>query len=93
MLAKPLEWNKPSDHPHDMGCEDAVCVAVGIGGRYSIEPMRGGHTGFLLWWAEDNFTFAECATVEEAQTKAEADWQQRYADLGRAALNPDGDHG
>lgn len=74
--AKPLFWRKPTDHPQDR--ETASWVANGIGGQYSIEPQRDGT--FLLWWAHDNFIWEKCETIKEAKTKADADWQKRFAE-------------
>lgn len=83
MSAKPLNWRKPTSSGADFGYEDALLMADGIGGKYSIATDKVA--GFLLWWAEDEFTFAECATVEDAKAKAEADWQERYAALSAEA--------
>lgn len=73
--ARPLFWRKPTDHPQD---GEGDWVADGIGGRYSLDKQRDGT--WLLWWAHDNFIFEKCATFAEGKQKAEADWQQRYAD-------------
>lgn len=79
--AKPLQWRKPTDPPHDPG--GALWVANGIGGRYSITKKRGD---ILLWWAHDEFVWEECASVVEAKAKAEADWQARFAEHIAAGL-------
>lgn len=74
MRAKRLNWYKPTDHPEDS--EDALWMAHGIGGRYSItcEDDR-----FLLWRADDSFSFTGFLTLEEAQKAAEDDWQAAFA--------------
>ena len=69
ITAKPLRWRKPSDHPQDM--EDAAFVANGIGGRYAVTDDG------LLWWAHDEFTFEQFASIDAAKDAAEADWQRR----------------
>jgi len=76
-IAKPLYWRKSTDHPQDSG----QWVANGIGGRYSAEKQRDG--SWLLWWAHDNFIWEACGTFAEVKEKAEADWQQRFADRVR----------
>ena len=73
--AKPLHWYKPKDHPQDS--EDAICIAHGIGGRYSIYPDGDG---FLVWKADDEFTFLSGKTVDECKALAEAHWQAAFAD-------------
>lgn len=72
--AKPLRWRKPTDHPQDN--EDALWVADGIGGRYSITD-QGDHV--LLWMAEDNFAWQRFATVMQAKDAAEVNWQREFA--------------
>lgn len=70
---KPLKWRKPTDSGADFGLEDAVAVADGIGGKYSITPDSGN---FLLWDSHDEFTFQNYPTLDEAKAAAEAHWQK-----------------
>lgn len=56
-----------------MGLEGALCIANGIGGKYSITRDSGN---FLLWDADDEFTFQNYPTLEEAKAAGEADWQK-----------------
>lgn len=70
---KPLNWRKPTDSGADFGLEDAVAVANGIGGKYSITKDSGS---FLLWDSYDEFTFDNYPTLNEAKAAAEAHWQK-----------------
>lgn len=79
---KPLAWRKPTDHPQDD--EDALFVAAGLGGNYAISTRQmtrksfdGSTMGHLLWDAEDNFSFTEHASVEDAKAAAQADFERR----------------
>ena len=74
-FAKPLTWRMRSDHPQDN--QNAVLIADGIGGRYSIEAADAH--GWILWWANDEFTFLKCVTLAEAHEATEANWQERVA--------------
>lgn len=69
-----LDWYTPTDHPQDD--EGAVCVAHGLGGRYSICDARGG---VCLWYAGDEFTWTAHATLEEAKALAEDDFNVQMA--------------
>lgn len=89
MPAKPLKWRKPQDTGQDYGREGAAWVADGIGGTYAIEADG------LLWWADDPFTFVQCANVAAAKATAEEDWQKRFAALEAPATpsHPEGREG
>lgn len=78
MRARPLRWRKPNGTGSDHGHEDALWIANGIGGKYSITKDSGE---FLLWWADDEFTFTQCKTVAEAKTVAEGNWQAAVANV------------
>ena len=87
---KALEWYTPSDHPQDR--DEATCIAHGLGGRYTIsEPQRlyMGGEGYLLWWAHDEFTFAEFRTVDEAKAAAQADFERRIRSTLETNSPPD----
>lgn len=73
-----LEWRKPNDHPQDMGLEDAICVANGFGGRFSITPDTDG---FLLWMDDDEFVWKKFETVEQCKRYADCLFQKRVLDL------------
>jgi hypothetical protein len=82
IAAKPLKWRKPTDHPCE--AETSICVADGIGGKYSIQADRIGK--FLLWFAWDAFVWAAYPTLQAAKDAAEIDWQKRFrAHLERTA--------
>lgn len=76
MPIKPLRWRKPGKSGADLGHEDAICIADGIGGKYSITKDSGE---FLLWWADDEFTFVKCQTLDAAKAIAESNWQNAIA--------------
>jgi len=71
-----LEWRKPSDHPCDM--ENAIWVANGFGGRYSIQEVSDG---FLLWLDDDEFVWKQFGTVEKCQRYAECRFQHVVSKL------------
>ena len=73
-----LDWRKPTGHPQDMGLDDAVFVANGFGGRYSITPDSGE---FLLWLDDDEFVWKKFKTVEKCKRYAECRFQKRVRDL------------
>lgn len=73
MQIKSLSWRKPTGDGADFGLEDAVAVANGIGGKYSITKDSGQ---FLLWDSYDEFTFQNYPTLDEAKAAAEAHWQK-----------------
>lgn len=79
---RPLRWYKPTDHPCDR--EDALWMAMGYGGRYSIQE-DGGH--YIVWMADDEFTFEQGESVDACKTIAERHWQSQIASLatGEAA--------
>jgi hypothetical protein len=75
---KALTWRKPADHPQDM--EDALWIANGVGGHYSIskqQSLSSGSPGHLLWWPDDEFAFDEFRNVEAAMAAAQADYEAR----------------
>lgn len=76
MQIKPLRWRKPNDTGSDLGHQDAVCIANGIGGKYSITRGSGD---FLLWDCNDEFVFQNYPTLDEAKAAAEAHWQKSVA--------------
>lgn len=85
MKIKPLEWRKPKDDGQDIGYEDSLAMADGVGGIYNIcattlTTLTGG-PGFLLWWCWDPFVFEEHATEESAKVSAEAHWQKTMKEL------------
>ena len=82
LVVKPLEWREPKDDGDDFGHENDFLIADGIGGKYSIQ-QEADH--MLLWWAWDGFVWERCESVDEAKSKAEADWQQRVRSI--IALN------
>lgn len=72
-----LHWRKPSDHPQDsFGEADIVCIAFGLGGRYTI---RRDDFGCHVWWPEDEFTFDTYPDIVAAKTAAENHWQTEFA--------------
>ena len=72
VAVKPLKWRKPTDHPQDD--DDAVAVAPGLGGQYSI-TKESDHA--LLWDAEDNFVWTQHPSVKDAKAAAQADYERR----------------
>ncbi len=78
MKIKTLRWRKPNGTGSDLGHEDSLWVADGVGGKYSITGDSGA---FLLWWPHDEFTFEEHATVANAKVSAEAHWQDAVGRL------------
>ena len=71
-----LVWRKPRKHPQDM--EDAILVAEGFGGRYSIEKQDDG---FLLWLDDDEFVWKQFVTIDECKRYAECRFQKKVRDL------------
>ena len=71
-----LEWRKPQEHPQDM--EDALLVAEGFGGRYSIEEQK---VGFLLWLDDDEFVWKQFETVEKCKRYAECRFEKKVREL------------
>jgi len=80
---RPLHWYKPTDHPQDG--EDALWMAHGIGGRYSIQEDAGK---FIVW---DEFSFVTCDTIEACKAWAEADWQKNVRAALRSSPPADGE--
>lgn len=78
---KPLEWREPTDHPMDD--EDAICVADGLGGQYSVTQRQlvrresPDNMGHLLWDAEDCMSFTEHLNVEDAKAAAQTAYEVR----------------
>lgn len=79
MKIKPLRWRKPNDTGSDLGLDGALCVANGIGGKYSI--TRDSGNSFLLWDADDEFTFQNYPTLDEAKAAGEVHWQKSVASV------------
>ena len=79
-MSRLLKWSKPNGHPQDS--EDAIFVANGLGGRYSVESDG------TLWFAHDEFTWELCADVAAAKERAEADFRERLAPLLDALRSP-----
>jgi hypothetical protein len=77
--ARPLRWYKPTDHPQDS--EDALWMAHGIGGRYSIQEDLDK---FIVWLADDEFRFITCESVGECKATAEEHWQKAVAAVLRS---------
>lgn len=73
MLVKPLVWREPTHRPQDQG--DALLVADGIGGQYSITNDEIG--GFNVWWAHDIFSWTRFPTMSIAKDAAQADFEER----------------
>ena len=71
-----LEWRKPSDRPGES--EDAICVADGFGGQYSVQPDLDK---FIVWFAEDEFSFKTFDTVDQCKRYAECQFQNRLRKL------------
>jgi len=75
LLACPLDWRVPDED--ELGHEEDVLTALGIGGSYDIGEQSDG---YILWWAADPFTFQDgFATIDDAKAAAEADWQKSIA--------------
>lgn len=86
MNIKPLQWTQPDpENPNHMGGEDDLLIALGVGGFYSISQLqrisKAPFEGYLLWWVEDPFTFAEFGSVAEAMVAAQADHETRVLRL------------
>lgn len=77
MLVRPLAWREPTDHPQDH--DDALLVADGIGGRYSIADDEMG--GFMVWWAHDCFSWTQYPTIEAAKAAVQEDFERRVRPL------------
>lgn len=73
---KPLEWEEPTDHPQDDD-ENCAIMAHGLGGRYSISREQSVGPRYLLWMADDEFTWHGYASEEEARDAAQSDYEQR----------------
>lgn len=90
VAVNPLEWRKP-DPENIMDHDDCQLVATGLGGQYAISERQlvriksPDNMGFLLWGAEDAFTFTEHLSVKAAKAAAQADYEQRI----RSALEAD----
>jgi hypothetical protein len=81
-VARALDWRVPDEG--ELGHEDGVLTALGIGGSYDIGEQSDG---YILWWAADPFTFQEgFATIADAKAAAEADWQKSITAALRAGL-------
>lgn len=77
-----LEWYAPD--PEDIqDSDDCVLMARGMGGRYSISARQlvcipsPDNMGYLLWDADDAFSFTEHLTIEAAKAAAQADFERR----------------
>lgn len=82
--AKPLAWREPG--AGDVEADYTEALADGIGGIYAI--TRDQVAGFLLWFAHDAYVWEAFAEVEAAKTRAENDWQTRFAELLIAGTQP-----
>lgn len=71
-----LEWRKPTDHPCDMS--DAIEVADGFGGQYSITKDLGE---FNLWLDDDEFVWKKFVTIDKCKRYAECRFQKKVRDL------------
>lgn len=80
---RPLRWYKPTDHPCDR--EDALWMAMGYGGRYSIQE-DGGH--YIVFMADDEFAFEQGESVDACKAIAERHWQSQIAALAEPASPP-----
>lgn len=69
---KELQWRKPADHPQDNS--EALWVAPGLGGQYSITPEE---QHFLLWDADDNFSWSPYPSIAAAKAAAQSDYERR----------------
>lgn len=77
-----LEWYAPD--PEDIqDSDDCVLMARGMGGRYSISARQlvsipsPDNMGYLLWDADDAFSFTEHLTIDAAKAAAQADHERR----------------
>lgn len=87
---KALEWREPdADDIQDR--DDCLWMATGMGGRYAISTRQlvsiqsPDKMGYLLWDADDAFSFTEHLTIEAAKAAAQADYTARI----RASLVTD----
>lgn len=77
-----LEWREP-DADDIQDCDDCLWMATGMGGRYAISTRQlvsiqsPDKMGYLLWDADDAFSFTEHLTIEAAKAAAQADFTAR----------------